>query len=188
MAWPRFVAMIEIAKVWRYTTLLIDTTDSTFSYGGVAFAADPSATVANVKIGYDNNADNDIDDAGDDLVVDISDFSDTSHTPAYDDAGNLVDDGQYIYRYDAWNRLVKVRAKQDDVTIQTAHYDGTGRRIKKVVSNRGDLDATELYYYDGWKVIEIRQGSGTEMDRQYIHGTQYIDEHIMMRAAGKGDL
>ncbi|MCO6439168.1 MAG: hypothetical protein J5J06_18920 [Phycisphaerae bacterium] len=110
-----------------------------------------------------------------------------SHTPAYDDAGYLVDDGQYIYRYDAWNRLVKVRAKHDDVTIQTAAYDGTERRIKKVVSKRGDLDATEVYYYDGWKIVEIRNGSDA-MDRQFIHGTQYIDEHIMMRAAGKGDL
>ncbi|MCO6437456.1 MAG: hypothetical protein J5J06_10245 [Phycisphaerae bacterium] len=56
-----------------------------------------------------------------------------------------------------------------------------------MVDHRGDLDATEVYYYEGWKIVEIRDGSD-DMDRQFIHGTQYIDEHVMMRAAGKGDL
>ena len=29
--------------------------------------------------------------------------------PIQDHAGNLIDDGNFVYIYDAWNRLVKVR-------------------------------------------------------------------------------
>lgn len=104
------------------------------------------------------------------------------------DAGNLIDDGALQYIYDAWNRLVKVRSAEDtDVTIQTAEFDGTGRRMKKVVSNAGDLDSTTVYLYDGWKICETRNGSG-DVVQQFIHGTQYIDELVMVRVMDKGDL
>ena len=56
-----------------------------------------------------------------------------------------------------------------------------------MVSNAADLDRTEVYYYDGQKVIEMRDGSDN-MVQQFIHGTQYIDELVMMRVASKGDL
>ena len=51
----------------------------------------------------------------------------TSKSPAHDHAGNLVDDGRLIYQYDAWNRLVLVRSKEDDVTIHAAEFYGDGR-------------------------------------------------------------
>jgi hypothetical protein len=69
--------------------------------GGIALAAE-RAGFDNVKVGYDNNADDDIDDAGDDLVV-SDDFSGTTITPTYDSNGNLTFDGTYKYTYDAWN-------------------------------------------------------------------------------------
>jgi RHS repeat-associated protein len=74
-----------------------------------------------------------------------------------------------------------------DVTIQTAEFDAKGRRIKKTISNSGDLDGTTVYFYEGQKICETRDGSGN-MVAQFIHGTQYIDELVMMRSAGKGDL
>jgi hypothetical protein len=55
-----------------------------------------------LKVGYDGTADDDIDDAGDDLVV-TSPFGSTAITPSHDDSGNLTDDGTYKYTYDAWN-------------------------------------------------------------------------------------
>jgi RHS repeat-associated protein len=83
---------------------------------------------------------------------------------------------------------VKVRSAQTTtLTIQTAEFDGSGRRIKKVVSNSGSLDATWVYFYDGQKIIETRDGSGN-MVQQFIHGTRYIDELIQMRVKDKGDL
>jgi RHS repeat-associated protein len=83
---------------------------------------------------------------------------------------------------------VLVRSSVDaDVTIQTAEFDGVGRRIKKTVAGSGDLDGTTVYFYEGQKICETRDGSGN-MVAQFIHGTQYIDELVMMRAADKGDL
>ncbi len=83
---------------------------------------------------------------------------------------------------------MKVRASNDsDVTIQTAEYDGIGRRMKKVVTNSGDLDGTVVYFYDGWKICETRDGSNN-VYQQFIHGTRYIDELVMVRVADKGDL
>ncbi|MGH8674170.1 MAG: hypothetical protein ACREVG_07665, partial [Burkholderiales bacterium] len=78
-------------------------------------------------------------------------FGSTSVTVSHDHAGNLVDDGSYRYVYDAWNRLIKVlqAASSGAVTIQTAGFDGVGRRMKKVVSNAGGLTATVVYLYDG---------------------------------------
>jgi RHS repeat-associated protein len=121
-------------------------------------------------------------------VVVSEDFGGSSATPAYDHAGNLITDAAFVYVYDAWNRLVKVRSKNDaDVTIQTAEFDALGRRIKKVVSKSGEYDKTEVYLYDGQKIIEIRNGSNA-MVQQFIHGTQYIDELVMIRVKDKGDL
>jgi len=49
-----------------------------------------------------------------------------------------------------------------------------------VVTNPSQLDGTELYFYQGRQVIEVRDGS-ENMIRQIYHGTRYIDEHIMVR-------
>ncbi|MCG3131416.1 MAG: hypothetical protein FLDDKLPJ_02208 [Phycisphaerae bacterium] len=112
------------------------------------------------------------------------------------------------YTYDAWNRLVKVTRKQDtDIVIQTAEYDGLGRRTQKVVTKSGELDGTFVYYYadtraagfsprefscggglagiggaspGGWSIVEIRDGSNNVYQQVY-HGTQYIDEIVAMR-------
>ncbi|MBI4719431.1 MAG: hypothetical protein HY763_16670 [Planctomycetes bacterium] len=148
-----------------------------------------------------------------------------ARTPEYDHAGNLIKDTRFVYVYDAWNRLVKVRSANDadgergereqsaigkadrevrvrtatcpeeaslrratGGVIQTAEYDGTGRRMQKVVSNSGEYDKTETYLYEeGWKIAQINDGSGN-MVQQFIHGTQYIDEVVMMRVRNKGDL
>ena len=146
--------------------------------GGVAFGG-WQAKFDNIKVGYDVNDDDDLDDVGDNLILD-QDLSSTSDTFAYDDAGNLVKDSQFIYTYDAWHRLVTaVSAEDDDITVGTYTYDALGRRIKKVVTNAGDLDGTELYFYGkGHQVIEVRDGS-ENMIRQVVHGTQYIDEVVL---------
>ncbi|HNU46998.1 MAG TPA: RHS repeat-associated core domain-containing protein [Phycisphaerae bacterium] len=218
----------------------IDTKDSTFTEGGVALAGD-KPKFDNLKIGHDNNTDGDLADAGDDLMIDEG-FGSTSVTFTYDNAGNLVDDGHLVFYYDAWNRLVKAASAADkDVTIHQAEYDGTGRgpltrhwphsgldakrrraspavpsqwRVKKTVTNSGQFDGTEVYYFDGWKIIEVgpltrhqpRSGfdarrrrakpavtsqgraASANVKEQFVHGTQYIDEIVMMRAKHRGDL
>jgi len=92
--------------------------------------------------------------------------------PAYDACGNMVFDGTYIYQYDAWNRLIQVRARGsvtqfDPVTgapsagvigpwIVQYTYDGVGRQIRKLspwptVANKQRI---EHYYYDGLRRIQ----------------------------------
>ncbi|MHC5112196.1 MAG: RHS repeat-associated core domain-containing protein [Planctomycetota bacterium] len=172
-------------KAWIDGTLKINTTNSHHTAGGVALSGD-QPKFDNLEIGYDTDADDDLD-ASDDIAVD-EDFGGTSVTITHDDNGNLTDDGRLKYTYDAWNRLVKVTASNDtDVVIQAAEYDGKGRRMTKVVTNSGDLDTTMVYLYDGWKICEIQDGSDN-MVQQFIHGTQYIDELVMVRVKDKGDL
>jgi RHS repeat-associated protein len=106
---------------------------------------------------------------------------------AHDAAGNLTYDGNYKFKYDAWNRLVEVRrAYRDDEdtltegsTIATMAYDGLGRRIKKAVTNSGDWDCTYHYYHDGSRMIETRNGSGQVLT-QHLWGTQYVDELVQV--------
>ena len=49
------------------------------------------------------------------------------------------------------------------------------QRSKKAVTNRGDLDATTYFYYDGAEVIEERDGSD-DLYQQYVWGPNHIDE------------
>ncbi len=105
-SWPMTVKVKvtadDEATVWIGATEEITTCGvSDVPYGGVALAAD-EATFDNVKVGYDNNADDDIEDEGDNLVVD-EEFSSTEITPWYDANGNLTFDGTFKYKYDAWN-------------------------------------------------------------------------------------
>ena len=96
------------------TTLLTDTSviDGTWTAGYVGLFrlawAGVSHQFDDVKIGYDNNGDGDILDAGDDVQV-SDNFSSNVMSLTYDNNGNLTDDGLYKYVYDAWNRLRKVQ-------------------------------------------------------------------------------
>ena len=173
-------------KAWVDGTLKINLIDRTFGAGGVAFGGD-QPKIDNLKIGYDVTGDDDIDDAGDQVVINET-FGSTSVTVSHDDAGNLIDDGLLDYTYDAWNRLVLVTSTNDtDVTIQTAEFDATGRRMKKVVTNAGDHDLTAVYFHDGHKIIETRDGSSNVV-QQFVRGVRYIGEIVMMRVIDKDDL
>ena len=57
------------------------------------------------------------------------------------------------------NRLVLVRSKEDAVSIHAAEFYGDGRRSFKTVTNAGQNDGTEVYYYDCWQIIVIYDGS-----------------------------
>jgi len=70
-----------------------------------------------------------------------------------------------------------VTAREDaDLQIAAYSYDGLGRRVKKVVTNSGNLDGTVLYFHDGQKVIEVRDGSENVV-RQVIFGSI---EHVCL--------
>ncbi len=112
----------------------------------------------------------------------------------YDTVGNLVDDGEYIYQYDAWNRLIQVNAHGeipptyvDDGSgrpiknavigpvIAHYHYDGLGRLIRDDVDPDRPID----YYYDGVRRIqEVKIENGRPRAREYIYGPDYVDELV----------
>ncbi len=187
-------------------TTLITTTavDDVWSAGlvGLYRAASSSGAVQQydaVKIGYDNNGDGDILDAGDDLQV-SDDFASNVMSLTYDDNGNLTDDGVLRYVYDGWNRLRKVNrsADGDTTTLATYAYLPDNRRANKVVEKCGieavagdGGDTTVHFYYGGdqspdregavgglggtgilpvrWNVFETRNGSN-QSTRQWVWG------------------
>ncbi len=143
-------------------------------------------------IGYDNNDDGDIADAGDDVqVADL--FSSNAITLTYDNDGNLTADGLLGYVYDGWNRLVEVQrsAAGDTTTVATYAYDGRTRRVSKVITNNGTSgtpndggNATVHFYYDNkWRILETRNGSN-QATRQWVWGTKYTDEILFMDVNG----
>jgi RHS repeat-associated protein len=56
-----------------------------------------------------------------------------------------------------------------------------------VVASSGDLDGITVFYYDGQGIIETRDGSGNLVN-QFVRGLRYIDEVVMVRVKGEGEL
>jgi RHS repeat-associated protein len=190
------------------TTLLTTTAvDDVWSAGlaGLYRAASSSGAIQqydDVKIGYDNNGDGDIADAGD--TIEVSDgFASSGMSLTYDNNGNLTNDGLLQYVYDGWNRLKKAQRKAahsgqaDDVTtLATYAYLPDNRRASKVVAHCGleavandGGDTTVHFYYGGvpgasggvarWNVFETRNGSN-QATRQWVWGSRYVDEVVFM--------
>src|SRR5262249_58184245 len=57
----------------------------------------------------------------------ITDFN--GQSIVYDANGNLIDDGDRAYQWDAENRLLSVVSKSQPDRAVTFRYDGLGRRI-----------------------------------------------------------
>ena len=144
------------------------------------------------KVGFDNNSDGDITDAGDDILVD-DDFNSNQTTLTYDDNGNLTNDGVHLFEYDAWNRLRKAILTDgaDETTVAEYEYYGDNRRSRKIVQNRGPEniendggDTTVAFYYDNkWRIVETRNGSN-QTTFQYLWGTRYTDELLWIEVNG----
>ncbi|MCG3129272.1 MAG: hypothetical protein CHACPFDD_04193 [Phycisphaerae bacterium] len=195
---------VDVNGTVRLTSTAID---DDWSAGSVGFyvksGSGGTLSYDNFKVGYDNNADDDIDDAGDDIQID-DDFASSAMTLTYDDNGNLTDDGIFKFVYDAWNRLVKVQRRPEPTEtkslVATYAYDGTNRRTSKVVTNNGvevypndGGETTVSFYYGGpqprtpkasngpiplnWNIFETRNASN-QTTWQYFWGTQYVDEII----------
>jgi RHS repeat-associated protein len=101
--------------------------------------------------------------------------------PAYDEDGNLTNDGRWIYTWDAENRFVQMDTTPQAVAAGAASqklefaYDHRSRRISKMVSE--DLSGTwrltqwRKYLYDGWNMIaELDALSDHAIVRTYAWG------------------
>jgi len=85
--------------------------------------------------------------------------------------------------YDAWNRLVAVRADdaqnpgQPGDLVATCRYDARGRRIQKIVA--GNPDITYDYYYSGYQVVEVRKGGDADPLEQYVWDGRYVHSPVL---------
>jgi RHS repeat-associated protein len=108
----------------------------------------------------------------------------------YDAAGNLVFDGERFYRYDAFNRVVKIHAPgsvhvypSGELTgtpgaVQaTFCYDALGRRVETVTSS-----TTRHVYGSGAEtLVEYGVSGGTEtVLREFVWGTGGFPDPVVM--------
>ena len=189
-------AALQELKVYVNGTLRLTSTgiDDTWSAGmcGLVMFNDCSSAVQfdNFKIGYDNNADDDCDDGGDDVQIDDN-FSSNAITLMYANNGSLTDDGIFLYVYDAWNRLVKAKRRVDQCNVvATYSYDGTNRRAQYQIQNSGSEvdsndggDTTVHSYFAGNKRVETRNASH-QTTYQYVWGSQNRNELVLFEKNG----
>ena len=122
----------------------------------------------------------------------------------YDKAGNVILDNEHFYKYDAWNRVVRVNergtlAVSGDAFTGTSggavawyKYDALGRRIYKGVFDPSDQEWDGNYfYYDGHRMLEHRKtnagNTAVEPHRRYVYGLDYIDEVVAYYDTGSAD-
>ena len=139
-------------------------------------------------------------DSGVNETNEITDIDDSDWvTPAYDDAGNLVESPvpgdettKVHYVYDGWNRLVAVYdddSGEPDDLLSSYEYDGLGRRIEKAVTAAGGGARDVDYFYDkSWQLLESRQTAGAvDSVDQYVWDVTYIDAPILRFHDGNAD-
>ncbi len=101
----------------------------------------------------------------------------SANAPVYDLAGNLVTtEWGYQLTYDYEQRLVAVR-DPGSVVLATYAYDANGRRTREDKAGQ-----TTLFVYDASSVIAEYDGAGN-LQRSYIHGANYVDEHLVLEEA-----
>jgi uncharacterized protein (TIGR02594 family) len=93
---------------------------------------------------------------------------------AYDERGNLVQEGNTTYTYDPWNRIVNVTT--NDAAVSYA-YDATNRRVSKTAGS-----IATSFVYDAWNVIEEYEGAS--LTAQYVHN-RGVDEPLVMVQGGE---
>ncbi len=88
----------------------------------------------------------------------------------YDNRGNLIEDEQFVYRYDVFNRITGVedKASGDNGLPEVVYlYDALGRRVladyRDQASSRNDI----IFVYDGYALIEQRFSTGALKQRYY---------------------
>ncbi|WP_390588230.1 RHS repeat-associated core domain-containing protein [Erythrobacter sp. MTPC3] len=99
---------------------------------------------------------------------------------AYDDNGNLTDDGANTYLYDVENRLVEMRFKSEpvgcprgtgtNVLAARLYYDPLGRLYRTQNYACGVLNDERAYLHDGDALVGEFNASGTTLAR-HIHGS-----------------
>ncbi|WP_372370415.1 RHS repeat-associated core domain-containing protein [Candidatus Uabimicrobium sp. HlEnr_7] len=108
-------------------------------------------------------------------------------TFVHDDNGNLADDGERLFAYDALNRIIEIRSKEDNSVIATYKYDYSNRRIEKNFQTKTagecnedqgeltpDANTLLLYHYNN-ETGPIVDSSGNGLDITKTRNTSRDD-------------
>ncbi|MCS1351879.1 DNRLRE domain-containing protein [Mechercharimyces sp. CAU 1602] len=86
----------------------------------------------------------------------------------YDENGNRIEDGQYLYSWDAGNRLVEVKEKKTDKRVATYDYDEDGRRVRSTINGE-----VTNYHYDGAGIeVLYETDASDELTRYYTYSEE----------------
>lgn len=100
----------------------------------------------------------------------------------YDSDGNLVRDTAFAYSYDEDHHLIQVERLSDSAIVGQYFYDALGRRVEKI-TNPGGIVSTNIYIYDGDRILEERDEAGNLL-ATYVYGN-YVDEVLQMNRGGQ---
>ncbi|HKX46947.1 MAG TPA: RHS repeat-associated core domain-containing protein, partial [Planctomycetota bacterium] len=122
---------------------------------------------------------------------DIDDDSSVDYTLAYDEVGNLTDDGEsYEYVWDAFGRMRKILDRSDDSVVAELRYNGLGFwiAIHEDTDDDDDVDGSDLWYYhaydERWRQVATFRSSDTSPKEEFVPhqagadgrgGSSYID-------------
>jgi len=93
--------------------------------------------------------------------------SGASRSFTYDFNGNLLDDGEREYEWDAENRMIKITQGGD---VYEFAYDGMGRKISETVNST----LTRRWVWDGLEMAEERDASNVVTKRFFGQGEQHV--------------
>ena len=108
---------------------------------------------------------------------------------AYDLDGNLADDGNLKYEWDAENRLIAVRLHNDDTLVARYAYDPLGRRVRKTTTSAAPQGATQrLCFYDGWNLLAEYRVTGASVSQLRCYNWGPDVSGTLQGAGGVGGL
>lgn len=87
----------------------------------------------------------------------------------YDAAGNLLNDGQRTYTWDAEQRLIGIGYLATPAVSTILRYDGLGRRTAVIENNNGSSAETR-YLWCGERICQARDASDAIIRRYYDEG------------------
>jgi len=118
-----------------------------------------------------------------------------NYTLTYDAVGNLTDDGEtYVYEYDAWYRLRKIKDRGTSAVLSEHQYYGNGFRAGERYDANEDLvvDGSDPWYWFGyderWRIVATFAGSDATPKERFLHhnaggngygNSSYVDELVL---------
>ena len=115
-----------------------------------------------------------------------------SENPVYDDDGNLTDDGELEYIWDAENRLIEVKPAASPTSGDkrlTFTYDYMGRRVEKEVfewTGSWTSAGVERFVYDEWNLLLVLDGANdNQVLEKYTWGLDIAEQASGLPRGGR---